>query len=177
MNNLARTVVMAALVTAERADSYMAFAIAIVLAFYCTTGIAMLFPVAGPEYYQPGLFRYLDGSISQQLQEYLGRYQVGGIPQNGLLYGKMSMPSLHVALTAMATWFVARHWPVALWYAIPCAALIWISTVVLAWHYALDGVAALGMAWLCLAVAQKSCGFRGWSCSGERKAGCNGVGA
>jgi hypothetical protein len=146
--------VMAMLVRQGRVDSYMTFATAIVLAFYCTTFIAMVFPVAGPQYYRPELFGYLEGSVSKHLQDVLGNYQAGKIPQNGLFYGTMAMPSLHVALTAMATWFVARHRRPALWFALPCAALIWMSTVVLAWHYALDGVAALGMAFVCLASAR-----------------------
>lgn len=142
--------VMATLIRNDHTESYMTFSIAIVLAFYCTTFIAMAFPVAGPQYYRPELFGYLEGSLSKQLQDFLGNYQAGKIPQNGLFYGTMAMPSLHVALTAMATWFIARHWRSALWCAIPWAALIWISTVVLAWHYVLDGVAAIGMAFLCI---------------------------
>jgi membrane-associated phospholipid phosphatase len=142
--------VMATLVRRGHTESYMTFASAIVLAFYCTTCIALMFPVAGPQYYRPELFGYLDGSPSKLLQDFLGNYQAGKIPQNGLYYGTMAMPSLHVALTAMATWFVARHMPSALWLAIVWAALIWMSTVVLAWHYALDGVAAIVMAALCI---------------------------
>jgi membrane-associated phospholipid phosphatase len=147
--------VMAALVKDGQTESYMTLAIAIVLAFYCTTFVAMIFPVAGPEYHRPELFAYLKGSISKHLQDVLKDYQEGRIPQNGLFYGTMAMPSLHVALTAMATWFIARHWRSALWIAIPSALLIWISTVVLAWHYALDGVAALVMAFVCIVIAKK----------------------
>ncbi|WP_439671361.1 Inositolphosphotransferase Aur1/Ipt1 domain-containing protein [Cupriavidus necator] len=145
--------VVAALVKAEKVNSYMELAIAIVLAFYATTLLAMLFPIAGPEYYRPQLFGYLDGTLSRELQNYLGRHQVGEVPQNGLLYGTMATPSLHVALTAMATWFVARHWPRALWIAIPWTILIWVSTVLLAWHYAVDGPAGVAMGWGCIALA------------------------
>ncbi|RWA53518.1 hypothetical protein AU476_13515 [Cupriavidus sp. UYMSc13B] len=67
----------------------------------------------------------------------------------------MATPSLHVALTAMATWFVARHWPKALWAAIPWTILIWISTVVLAWHYAVDGLAGIAMGSVCIALARQ----------------------
>ncbi|WP_042886378.1 phosphatase PAP2 family protein [Cupriavidus necator] len=147
--------VVAALVKTEKVSSYMELAIAIVLAFYATTIIAMVFPVAGPEYYHPELFGYLDGSLSRELQEYLGRHQAGEVRQNGLLYGTMATPSLHVALTAMATWLVARHWPKALWAAIPWTILIWISTVVLAWHYAVDGLAGIAMGWVCIALAER----------------------
>jgi hypothetical protein len=146
--------VMAALVKNGRTESYMTLAIAIVLSFYCTTFIALLFPVAGPQYYRPELFGYLAGSPSKLLQDFLGNYQAGKIPQNGLYYGTMAMPSLHVALTAMATWFVGRHWPSVLWLALVWAGLIWMSTVVLAWHYALDGVAAIGMSCLCILCAK-----------------------
>lgn len=142
--------VMAALVKNRHTESYMTFAIAIVLAFYCTTFIAMMFPVAGPQYYRPELFSYLGGSVSKHLQDVLGNYQAGKLPQNGLFYGTMAMPSLHVALTAMATWFISRHWRPALWCAIPWAMLIWLSTIVLAWHYALDGVAAIAMSCICI---------------------------
>lgn len=145
--------VVAALVKAEKVSSYMELAAAIVLAFYATTLLAMLFPVAGPEYYRPQLFGYLDGTLSRELQDYLGRHQAGEVPQNGLLYGTMATPSLHVALTAMATWFVARHWPKALWAAIPWTILVWVSTVLLAWHYAVDGLAGVAMGWGCIALA------------------------
>lgn len=143
-------IVMAALIKQGHAESYMVFATTIVLAFYCTTLIAMFFPVAGPEYYRPELFAYLNGSSTKALQDFLGSYQAGKVAQNGLFYGTMAMPSLHVALTAMATWFVACHWRPMLWCAMPWAVLIWSSTVVLAWHYVLDGVAALVMTWICI---------------------------
>ncbi len=146
--------VMAVLVKKGRVESYMTLATAIVLAFYGTTFVALVFPVAGPQYYRPELFGYLEGSVSKHLQDVLGNYQAGKIPQNGLFFGTMAMPSLHVALTAMATWFIARHRRPALWFALPCAALIWMSTVVLAWHYALDGLAALGMAFVCIVSAR-----------------------
>jgi hypothetical protein len=146
--------VMAALIKNGRTESYMTLAIAIVLAFYCTTCIALLFPVAGPQYYRPELFGYLGSSPSKLLQDILGNYQAGKIPQNGLYYGTMAMPSLHVALTAMATWFIARHWPSLIWPALAWAALVWMSTVVLAWHYALDGVAAIGVSSICILCAR-----------------------
>lgn len=146
--------VLALLVKARQTESYVTLTVGIVLAFYGTTAIALCFPVAGPEYYQPTWFVHLRGTLSGQLQAYLQAYQVGRIPQNGLLYGTMAMPSLHVAMTAMATSLVARHWPTALWCALPTALLIWTSTVILGWHYALDGVAALGLAWLCLGSAR-----------------------
>jgi len=152
-------IVMAALIKNDRTESYMVFATAIVLAFYCTTFIAMIFPVAGPEYHRPELFGYLNGSMTKALQDFLGNYQAGKVAQNGLFYGTMAMPSLHVALTALATWFVACHWRPMLWCAIPWAVLIWCSTVVLAWHYAFDGVAALGMTFVCIVCAKTIIGL------------------
>lgn len=146
--------VLALLVKARHTERSLTLAVAIVLAFYGTTAIALRFPVAGPAYYQPGWFVHLRGTLSGQLQAYLLAYQAGRIAQNGLLYGTMAMPSLHVAMTAMATWSLGRHWPRALWGAVPLALLIWASTIVLAWHYACDGVAALALAWLCLAAAR-----------------------
>ncbi|MBA5686207.1 phosphatase PAP2 family protein [Rugamonas apoptosis] len=146
--------VLALLVKARRTESSVTLAVAIVLAFYGTTAIALRFPVAGPEYYHPASFAHLRGTLSGQLQAYLQAYQAGRIAQNGLLYGTMAMPSLHVAITAMATWFVGRHWPRALCCAVPLALLIWASTIVLGWHYALDGVAALALAALCVASAR-----------------------
>jgi len=147
-------IVMAALVKNGRTESYMVFATAIVLAFYFRSCIAMFFPVAGPEYYQPELFNYLQGSSTRVLQDFLGKYQAGKVAQNGLFYGTVAMPSLHVALTAMATWFVACHWRRMLWCAIPWFVLIWFSTVVLAWHYVLDGVVALGITFICIVVSR-----------------------
>jgi membrane-associated phospholipid phosphatase len=143
-------VVMATLVRRGHTESYMTLASAIVLSFYCAAVIALVFPVAGPHYHRPELFGYLEGSSTQLFQDVLGNYQAGKIQQNGLYYGTKAMPSLHVALTAMSTWFVARHMPSALWLAIAWLALIWMSTVVLGWHYAFDGVAAIVMSAVCI---------------------------
>jgi membrane-associated phospholipid phosphatase len=134
--------VIAALMVAKQDHKAAEMTTATVLMFYFTHIIALFFPTTGPAMYQPNDFQ-LDGTTSLVLQNMLTTYQHGKTPQNGLLYGTVGMPSLHVALTYLAGYFLVnlhrRLWlPTLLW-----LVATWMSTVILGWHYILDGVVGI----------------------------------
>jgi membrane-associated phospholipid phosphatase len=56
------------------------------------------------------------------------------------------MPSLHIAMVALtAIWLAAAHrW--TLFFTVPWVLLVWMSTVLLGWHYIVDGAAGLLLA-------------------------------
>lgn len=140
-------------------------AMAIVIAFFITRGINLLLPSAGPAFFRPERF-HLDGTASRAAQLMLIDYMAGRIPANGVYPATMAMPSLHVALTALAAGFLACGRRRTLWWSLPWLGLVWASTVMLGWHYLADGLAGLGVAALAAALAaalQWACRNSAWN--------------
>lgn len=117
---------------------FIQFAMAVVIAFYLTRCFNLLFPTAGPAFYKEELFN-LAGTHCAKVQKYLRLYMDGQVTQNGLMPGTMAMPSLHVGLMVIAVWRLAYIWRTTLWVTVPWFLLVWMSTVMLGWHYVLDG--------------------------------------
>lgn len=152
-----------ALVVIGRSTRIMVqFCLSLVLLFYLGRFLGMLNPVMGPAIYRPEWFPYLHGSLTgvamQQVASVIANgpafaFQMGGV----LLGGVSAMPSLHVAMVAVTAYWlgVAKSWTALI--SIPWVILIWISTVVLGWHYILDGAGGLILAavsvWLAKMVA------------------------
>lgn len=121
---------------------FVQVAMAVVIAFYLTRCLNLLFPTAGPAFYNAELFN-LSGTHCAKTQQLLRLYMDGQITQNGLMPGTMAMPSLHVGLMAIAVWRLACIWRRTLWVSMPWFLLVWMSTVMLGWHYVLDGVGGI----------------------------------
>lgn len=119
--------------------------LALVIAFFMARGVALIFPTAGPVFYRPELFDLAD-TCSQEWGDQLRLYMAGHIPQPGYYPGTMAMPSLHISMTAIALWAVGREWRPSLWFSVPCLVLVWLSTVMLGWHYAVDGIGGIAVA-------------------------------
>lgn len=141
------------LYSARRFAHFQDLLLACVLAFYFTRSFAILFPNAGPVFYRAEYF-HLEGTVSAWAQGMLSRYMAGDIPQNGLIPGTMGMPSLHIALSGMAAYSLFREWRRSAWVTLPALLLVWCSTVILGWHYLLDGVGGLMVGALSLAAAK-----------------------
>ena len=123
-------------------QQFVEVAIAVVIAFYLTRCLNLLFPTAGPAFYNGELFD-LAGTHCAKIQQVLRLYMDGQVTQNGLMPGTMAMPSLHVGLMAIAVWRLAHIWRRSLWVTIPWFLLVWMSTVMLGWHYVLDGIGGI----------------------------------
>jgi hypothetical protein len=101
-----------------------------------------LMPAAGPVFYaRLGYGNAFSGLVSaretRQLADYLWRTYSGA--RFGPAAGISAMPSLHIATTVWMVIAVAifeRRWLVAM---IPAAALIFVLSISLGWHYAIDG--------------------------------------
>lgn len=147
-------VLMAAVYThsADGIRRYAVFGIATVLSFYLTRCVNLALPTAGPAFFQPDWFN-LAGTSTQTAQDAIREFTVGRLPGNGVCPATMAMPSLHVGLTGIAAWFLADKRPWTLCFSVPWLLLIWISTVVLGWHYVLDGPVGLGVAGISILLA------------------------
>jgi len=86
-------------------------------------------------------------------QETLWQSHLAG---HGEVEGVSAMPSLHVA-TSVLFILQARAWGQrwAIWFTVPFALLILMGSVVLGWHYAVDGYAGAVIALLCWWMAGK----------------------
>jgi membrane-associated phospholipid phosphatase len=81
--------------------------------------------------------------------------QSGGI----LVGGVSAVPSLHVGMVALTAYWlaVARRWTLCL--TVPWVILVWTSTVVLGWHYIVDGAGGVLIAAASVWVTRQ---FVGW---------------
>lgn len=131
----------------------LGFCLSMLLLFYVGRMLGLLNPVMGPAFFQPHHFGYLAGSISgaavqlvmavMQDPEIFNRSAV-------LLGGVSAMPSLHVGMVALAVYWLAatRRW--TLWISVPWLGLVWSATVLLGWHYVLDGIGGIALALACI---------------------------
>lgn len=120
---------------AERALFIITASFAVLYVWY------VLFPVHGPKYFIAELharwYRDLDG--------YLFAWIMRSIFADANLAGA-AVPSSHVAISCIATVLHARYFPCTLAWQLPLTILLWISTVYLYAHYAVDvllGLAAV----------------------------------
>jgi hypothetical protein len=121
--------------------------------------LAVLVPSAGPVYYtrvtgHPGPYadllpRLASAPLASTLQAALWSAYV--MPAGGVVKGIAAFPSLHVAGPALCA-IQARGWLRWMWSAF--TALTIASSIVLAWHYALDGYAGILLAALVWYVAK-----------------------
>ena len=133
------------------------FGISLILLFYFGRFLGLLNPVMGPALYQPGLYQYLDGSLSEKamrlVSEVMAQAPEKAMEKGGILLGGVSaMPSLHVAMVFVTAYWLAfaNRWTALA--TVPWVVAVWISTVVLGWHYVLDGaggiVLGIGCLWM-----------------------------
>lgn len=153
------TALFALILISRSRTTTLAFLLSFIVLFYVGRLLGLLNPVKGPAFYRPDLYAYLDGSWTAQIQDLLARLiraGPGATWNSGVLMGGISaMPSLHVGLvTTCAYWLAVADARLA-WFGVPWILLVWMSTVVLGWHYALDGLGGILTAWLCIVLTRR----------------------
>ncbi len=132
----------------------MTFLLAYLLT-WCVGGnlLAVVFSSAGPVYYarlgfgdqfQPLMDQLAaNARISPvwalNIQETLWNGYLG----NGARLGISAMPSMHIGSTVLMTMFVANHSRIGGWIMMVFLFAIFLGSIVLGWHYAIDGYAAV----------------------------------
>ena len=127
------------------------YCVTLIVLFYVGRLLGILNPVMGPAFFQPAAFGYLEGSATAE-----ARRQVGGIlrlsaeqaaGRGGILLGGVSaMPSLHVAMVSITAYWLAIASHRTLFVTVPWVLAVWTATVVLGWHYMLDGAGGIVLA-------------------------------
>lgn len=117
-----------------------------------------LFPAIGPCYFKPILFEGINIPIAKNLQKILF-IEYSSVINNmrhstATLYGIAAMPSLHIAVSALFTIFSKKLNRMLFILVLIYAILIWIGSIMLGWHYAIDGYVEILVAILAYFIAR-----------------------
>ncbi|SFN18321.1 PAP2 superfamily protein [Formivibrio citricus] len=126
------------------------YCVSMIVLFYIGRLLGVVNPVMGPAFFKPELFGYLDHSITRQAMQLVSSVMAQppeqAIEHGGVLLGGVSaMPSLHVAMVAVTSYWLAaaKRWTLVV--TVPWVLLVWSATVVLGWHYILDGAGGIAL--------------------------------
>jgi len=131
------------------------FCTSFILLFYIGRFLGLLNPVMGPAFFKPDLFAYLDGTLTKIAMTHVANIMTNGVEEaflkGGMLLGGVSaMPSLHVSMVALTSYWLAvlKRW--TLFFTVPWVLLVWTATVLLGWHYILDGLGGIILTTACI---------------------------
>ena len=131
------------------------FCTSFILLFYIGRFLGLLNPVMGPAFFKPDLFGYLDGTLTKIAMNHVANIMTNGVEEavskGGILLGGVSaMPSLHVAMVALTSYWLAvsKRWTLII--TVPWILLVWTATVLLGWHYILDGLGGIILSAACI---------------------------
>lgn len=141
------------------------YCVTMIVLFYVGRLLGVLNPVMGPAFYRPEVFAYLDGSVTGEAMRMVAQVMASpperALHSGGILLGGVSaMPSLHVAMVAVTAYWLARAARWTAWVTAPWVVLVWTSTVVLGWHYVVDGAGGIVLGAACVWIAVRL--LRAW---------------
>lgn len=145
------------------ARQLMAFCFSFILLFYLGRFLGLINPVMGPAFFHPEYFAHLAGSASGSAMHLVAQVMADppAAHRSAILLGGVSaMPSLHVGMVALTAWWLyeARRWTALL--TLPWVIVVWAATILLGWHYILDGVGGIVLACLCTAFTKRLLGAK-----------------
>lgn len=133
----------------------------------------MLVPSVGPAYRFPDLWFPHEAALrnTQALQALLMRnYQnvlrvAAGQPATDtirIVYGVAAFPSLHVGFQTYVFLWMRRVWTSGQVMFALFTVAIFLGSVVTGWHYVIDGIAGIVLAWACYAAASRASRMSRW---------------
>lgn len=147
------------LVLERRRERVLGFCASFVLLFYLGRFLGLLNPVQGPAFHRPELFAHVEGSLSAHAMQKIGELMASAPSQvdlsAALLGGVSAMPSLHVGMVSLTVFWLALASRRTLWLGVPWVLAVWTSTVLLGWHYVLDGLGGIALALGCVALVRR----------------------
>ena len=127
------------------------YGFSMIILYYMGRFVGILNPLKGPAFYKPEYFNHKEGSLTQMAVERLNNTLAmppeQAVDHGGILLGGISaMPSLHIGMVVLTSYwmYLAKKW--TLFATIPWVVMVWISTVVLGWHYVVDGIGGVLLA-------------------------------
>lgn len=120
--------------------------------------LSVALPSLGPVYTHPEWFTNLNAAIAGKLQTQLMTHYEAALahPEKYKVFiyeGVAAFPSLHVGIAAIFAFFVFQVNRGIGAFFIAYAVIVQIGSVLLGWHYAIDGYFAIGMAYLFFRIA------------------------
>jgi hypothetical protein len=147
---------LAVLVVSRSPARAAAFCVSFTLLFYLGRLLGLATPVLGPAFHVPEVFAYLDGSVTSWMMERVEATIRAGPDASAsgavMLGGVAAMPSLHVGMISIAAWWLGVSRPRIRPLLVGWVGAVWASTVMLGWHYALDGAGGIATAAACIAL-------------------------
>jgi hypothetical protein len=152
-----------ALVFSRRIELSLFYATTLSINWVLGAASYFLLPSLGPAYAQPWIFAALPHSEVTNLQKMLLDQRVGFLhdPATGTPQAIAAFASLHLAMSATALVVahlvgLGRRVKLALW---AWVALTFLATIYLGWHYVLDDLAGIVIAFMALGLARLVTGF------------------
>ncbi len=139
----------------------LSYCVSMILLFYSGRFLGVLNPVMGPGFFKPELFTYLNGSVTDIAMQKVAEVMASGPElskdRSGMLLGGVSaMPSLHLGMVTLTSFWLAIEKRSTLFATVPWVLLVWMSTVVLGWHYILDGAGGIVLGVVCVWITQRA---------------------
>jgi hypothetical protein len=124
--------------------------------------LAVAIPSLGPIYTHPEWFFHLNIGMARKLQGQLMTHYESALahPEKYKVFiyeGIAAFPSLHVGIAAIFAFFVFKVNRVVGAFFFGYVVIVQIGSVLLGWHYAIDGYFAIGMAYLFFRIANLRC--------------------
>jgi hypothetical protein len=143
---------------------------------------AVLLPSIGPIYVMPEWFAAVQKPLASMLQAELWS-AYNAFLHNPLAYdfrvyeGVAAFPSLHVGVVALFTCYFWRvHFVLGLVFSI-FTGIILLGSVVLGWHYAVDGYFSIGLSYLLFRFSERLIGYESSSSINSSRGSCTSNGA
>lgn len=128
--------------------------------------LALAFPSVGPVYVNPDFYHNMNAPIAQGIQSKLWFHYTElkknlQKPSIYLYEGVAAIPSLHVAVVALYGFEMLSLSRFAAGLLFIYLLAIQVSSVILGWHYAVDGYLGILIAWICHSVTRKILNYKG----------------
>lgn len=134
------------------------YCVSFVLLYYVGRFLGVLNPVQGPLFFLAERYEFLAGTMTERAASEISRVlhaEPTSVTPSALLLGGISaMPSLHVGMVSLTAYWLAVARRATLWLGVPWVLGVWCSTVLLGWHYALDGAGGIALAALCVGMTR-----------------------
>jgi membrane-associated phospholipid phosphatase len=135
-----------------RARDSQRFVMAVFAAAILTAALFSFLPAAGP--WVSGA--YAPSHMQASVESYLGQLKTGGeLAINPDAAGVVSFPSFHLVLAILPVFALWRI-PIVRWFALALACAIAVSTITTGWHYGIDVLGGVAVAFAAQRIAEKA---------------------
>lgn len=126
------------------------FSISLLVLFFAGRALGLAIPVQGPAFFRPDMYPHLQGSMSLPVMEVISRVMQHNPKETSfsavLIGGISALPSLHMGIYTTVVYWLAMVRKGSLAITLPWTLIAWSCTILLGWHYMVDGVGGIALA-------------------------------